>query len=80
MKDFTWKGYFKDTLKNVGIDVTTMSEDDVALILEPTEAPECFYADGELKIDLAFTRWNNRMKNAGFSPDTIRKAIKFNFR
>lgn len=79
MKDFTWKGMFKDSLKNVGVDAEIMSEDDVALFVEPTEAPENFYCDGEIKANVAMPRWLSKMKKAGFSADTIKKAIKYNF-
>lgn len=38
------------------------------LILEPSDAPENFYCDGEITPEEAMENWLNRLKRAGLNP------------
>jgi len=67
------------TLVKLGFDVTKMTEDQLYLITEPTDAPENFHCDGEVSPTQAWTMWEIRMKRAGLTPLQIFKAKKFNF-
>ena len=57
----------------------TVTPEQAILILEPVEAPENFYCDGEISHHQAMENWLNKLKNSGLNPyhRTIAKEYIF---
>lgn len=79
MSDFSWKETFKHELLSSAFNLDKLTENQAYLIMMPTEAPENFYCDGEIKPPIAVAIWIRKMKESGLSKDDINRAIKMNF-
>lgn len=74
--------YRKDVdqaLTKAGFDVTKLTERQRDLIVQPNEAPENFYCDGEISSSQARVNWITNMRNAGLTPQEVTKAVKYVF-
>lgn len=67
-------------LKDAGIAVEALSDDQVDLIHEPNEAPENFHCDGEVSVKQAALLWIKRMRRAEIPTLVIKQAIEYNFK
>ena len=56
-----------------------VSEKQALVILEPWEAPENFYCDGEISHGKALELWKERLKNTGFDGFEIKICEKYIF-
>jgi len=57
----------------------TITGDQALLVLEPSDAPENFYCDGEINRTQALANWKRNLRNAGLTEALIRKANKYIF-
>lgn len=57
----------------------TITPDQALEILQPSDAPENYYCDGEISQAQAFSSWKQRLRNAGLTESLIRKAVKYIF-
>lgn len=57
----------------------TITGKQALLIVEPSDAPENFYRDGQLSFTLAKRIWKMNLKLAKLDDSLIKKADKFNF-
>lgn len=73
---FDYEKYQNQQIVNLGFDPNKLTEDQKWIILEPMEAPENYYCDGELSPAQAKQRWTRKMKEAGFSEIEIMNAKK----
>jgi hypothetical protein len=80
MKDFTWKDHFKAELINNLFNWEKLTEEQVYLILQPTEAPENFYCDGEIKLNVALPMWVDKLRKSGLSDADVKRAVRMNFK
>jgi hypothetical protein len=71
-------GYWDKQLKEEGLDPKTLTKEQKEIILEPLDAPENYWQDGELNATEAHQWWCEQMKRTGLSREQISKAIKFN--
>jgi len=83
----TTKDYFSEfrrqsneRLKKAGFDIAKLTEDQLYLINEPSDAPENYACDGEISPNQAYSAWINRMTKAGLNREQVNQAIKYNFR
>ena len=74
-----WRTAQKESLKKAGFDVEKLTEDQIYIITEPSEAPENFHCDGEVSPKQAYTRWLQRLSQAGLNSAQIKMAVKLNF-
>lgn len=65
--------YQKGLLEKMGLNPETLTEDQKYIALEPLDAPENYHCDGEISVSQAATRWDRRLKEAGFTPLQIFK-------
>jgi len=79
MKEFSWKDHFKDELINNGFNWEKLTEEQAYLIFEPIEAPENFYCDGEIKLNVALPHWISKLRKSGLSDADVKRTIKMNF-
>ena len=49
------------------------------LILEPIEAPENFYCDGEISGEEALKNWKEKLRNLGLNPRHVSWCEKYIF-
>lgn len=66
------------TLIAQGFTGLTREQEDV--IMEPSEAPENYYCDGEITPAQAKQRWITNLKNSGLDVNQIAKAVKLMLR
>jgi hypothetical protein len=79
MKDY-YLEYQKEQKANLEkIGLVNLTEDQMYLVTEPSEAPENFACDGEITPKVAYSRWVNRLSESGLTKEQIKQAIKFNF-
>jgi hypothetical protein len=71
---FDYENYRKESITALGFDPEKLTEAQKDILLEPSEAPENYYCDGEISPAQAKTRWTNRMRQAGFKEIEITKA------
>jgi hypothetical protein len=64
-------------LRNAGLDPDELTDDQRYLIMEPNEAPENFFCDGEITPEEADKNWIKRINNCGLSKLQVYKARKF---
>lgn len=74
-----WRKEQKESLKKAGFDVDKLTEDQIYIITEPSEAPENFHCDGEISPNQAYTRWIQRLGQAGLTTVQVKMAVKLNF-
>jgi hypothetical protein len=65
-----------DRFKKVGLDITKLTENQIDIINQPSEAPENFYCDGEISGSQANSRWLQQLVNSGLNKSDIAKARK----
>lgn len=71
-------GYWDKDLKQVGLNPETLTDEQKEIILQPLDAPENYYQDGEIEEAEALEWWKWRLEKTGLSKIQITKAIKFN--
>jgi hypothetical protein len=57
----------------------SITGDQALMILEPSDAPENFYCDGEINHTQALARWKRNLRNSGLTETLVRKAHKYIF-
>lgn len=77
---FDYEKMITENLFKIGFNPNELTEEQRDLIIQPSEAPENYYQDGELTASQAFSWWKNKLQNSGLSPQQVQKAIKLNFR
>lgn len=55
-----------------------LTQEQIYVITEPSEAPENYACDGEISPSQMKTRWLNNLKRAGLTPQEIKLARKLN--
>ena len=65
-----------EQLTKAGFDVSALTDEQKNVILEPSEAPENYYMDGEINARDAQKYWLLRLALSGLTTDQIRKAKK----
>lgn len=65
-------------LTEYGFDVNQLTQEQKSLILQPTEAPEVYSADGEIRSGEAMSIWLKKLAKTLKSAD-IKKAVRANF-
>lgn len=68
-----------EALSKAGFDLSKLTQAQKDIIMEPNEAPENFYQDGEVDHKEAARGWVRRMRDAGMGHDDIKRAAKFIF-
>lgn len=74
-----FRNYNRERFEKVGLDITKYSDAQIALILEPSDAPENYFHDGEVTPEQAFKIWQKDLAKAGLGKTEIIKAITLNF-
>ncbi len=46
----------------------SVTPEQAIVILQPSDAPENFYCDGEISNAQALANWQEKLKNSGFNP------------
>lgn len=69
----------KTVFANHGLDIEKLTADQIDLILQPSEAPENFYHDGEVGAKTALAIWKTSLHGAGLTEAQIKSAEKINF-
>ncbi len=79
-----WKAYDKahqqeqmDELVAMGFR-PKLTENQVYVIMEPSEAPENYACEGEISPSQMKTRWLSSLQRAGLTPQEIKLARKLN--
>lgn len=70
-----WEKHKREQISKMGIDPSTLTQEQIELILEPSEAPENFYCDGEISHEEASARWFKRLRQTGLKIEQILKVI-----
>ena len=65
-------------LRNAGLDPDELTTEQRYLILEPNEAPENYYCDGEITPAEADRNYIRRLNNCGLSKLQVYKIRKMN--
>jgi hypothetical protein len=73
---FNYEDYQRETIENLGLESDKLTKDQIYIILEPLEAPENYYCDGEITSAQADARWMRKLKESGLSRIQIAKVIK----
>lgn len=68
--------YVNEKIRKMGFNPNKLNEDQKYVLLEPSEAPENYYQDGEVTPDQAKQHWRKHMKKQGFSSKEIANAEK----
>ena len=80
MKDYA-KEYQEARLRELeAVGLTGLTEEQASVILEPQEAPENFYCDGEVSPMSAKKYWKQRLELSGLTPQQIKTAYYFIFK
>lgn len=77
--EFDYEKYQKEQVEKAGFKPDELSQIQMDLVLQPSEAPENFHCDGEITPKQAFAFWCQRMFNSGLTQAQINKAITYNF-
>jgi len=75
---YNYEEEINKTLTEAGFDVAELTQRQKFIILEPMEAPENYYCDGEITAKEAELYWTRRLHQSGLSVSDIGKAIKLN--
>lgn len=73
---FDYEKYQKEQIVALGFDPSKLTEDQKYILLEPVEAPENYFCDGEISPAQAKQRWTRKMKEAGFKEIEIMNVKK----
>ena len=57
----------------------TVTPEQAIIILEPSEAPENFYCDGEISHAQALANWKRKLKESGLNPTHVAMITKYVF-
>jgi hypothetical protein len=68
----------KKVLEDGGFNTTTLTEEQQDIILQPINAPENYYHDGEITANQAHEYWCTKMRRTGLNRTQIGMAIKLN--
>ena len=79
MDQKTYTDYDRESLKEMGFDYDKLTEQQRYIILEPENAPENYYCDGEITSAQADANWKRRIRNCGLSTADVRKVINVYF-
>jgi hypothetical protein len=88
MKD--WEKEYEEQQREYGEECKKRLKDDpkfplvvtpeqAIIILEPYDAPENFYCDGEITPEEALRSWKQRLKNSGLNPTHVGWITKYVF-
>ena len=77
--EFDYEKYKKEQLIKGGLNPDDLSDKQINVILQPSEAPEIYMCDGEITPQEAFNSWIFRLKQSGLTKDIISKAIGCHF-
>lgn len=69
----------RSMLRNADFDVSKLSDEQIDMILQPTEAPENFHQDGEVSLKVAANMWIKNLQRLKIPVDVINQAIRYNF-
>jgi hypothetical protein len=72
------ENYEKEILKQAGFETDKLTENQVYVILEPSQAPENYACDGEITPAESKARWLKNLKNSGLSQIDIMRARRLN--
>lgn len=82
----TTKDYFeehrkaqREALAKAGFEVDKLTQAQLDVINEPSEAPENYHQDGEVTPQQAFTHWLGKLGRAGLNHTQVKQAVKLNF-
>ena len=67
------------TKENLKSKLSNLTEEQMSLVLQPSDAPKDFYCNGELNKDKALNKWAKAMRVLGLSKNEMMLAFKFNF-
>jgi hypothetical protein len=76
--DYDYEKYQDEQLESGGFDLSKLSAYQKSVILQPSEAPENYYCDGEITPQQAFNAWNFRLRQCGLTLEQQTRAINFN--
>lgn len=68
--------YVREALTNAGFNVDSLTEEQKDLIMQPEDAPENFYCDGEISPRQAVAYWKQKLNNSGLSKEDVARAVK----
>ena len=66
----------KELFKEIGIDYTKLSPEQLEAVLVPMHAPENYHQDGEISYERAYYLHSQRLIQCGIVGDTYKKAMK----
>lgn len=75
-KPFELSKYDKSLFKNLGIDHTKLTQEQINTILIPSHAPENYMCDGEITQGEARRYWVKQLSDCGLTTQLIAKALK----
>ena len=69
MNDFAkeCRKFQEEQIKALGLDLAKLTQTQIDIVLQPSEAPENYHQDGEVTPAEAKQHWQNQMKRAGFT-------------
>ena len=67
------------SLADAGFEVNKLTQTQLDLINEPSEAPENYHCDGEVSPQQAFNHWLEKLTRAGLNHTQVKLAVKLNF-
>jgi hypothetical protein len=71
---FDYEKYTNDKLKAIGLNPDELTQAQKDIILQPSEAPENYYHDGEVTAGQAKRIWRDNLKKSGLSALQIFKV------
>lgn len=77
--EFDYEKYQNDELRKGGFNPDELTQEQKNIILQPSEAPENYYMDGEISSKQAFQYWYERLKKSGLSIYLVERAVDLNF-
>lgn len=72
--EFDYEEYRNQQITALGFDPAKLTDAKKDILLEPSEAPENYYCDGEISPTQAKQRWTRKMKETGFTEIEIMNA------
>lgn len=71
-----YEKYRNDQIKALGFNPEKLSDSQKNILMQPSEAPENYYQDGEISHAEAARLWKQKMAQAGFTQAEISKVKK----
>ena len=73
---YNYEDYERNVIEDMGLPSDKLTEEQIYIILEPMNAPENYYCDGEITPAQADRRWKQRLKDSGLTPIQVALVIK----